>query len=516
VTLLSYVIGIDSLYSVSRALLGLVFVLFIPGYIATYSFFEVGEVDALERVALSVALSISLVVLIVMFSNLYLAIPINLVSIVAEIAFICVFFGNVTAFKRSRKWMGLYGRFVSKVTFEGHPKRKKKLFMISGISLILLFLTVDIFYPYIFVEPVEEERVLFSRIAEPYNFSDLYDESMRVYRFYPQQGVSETVTNVAVSRPWVVSFDDKIAFLGYDIDAAVLSAGDKFHINYYWKCMEEVDEDYRVFVHVTDIDDNIVFQQDHEMPLRTSLLKKGDVVMEEYDVRVPSNIENGVYLMKIGLYDKGGRVRLPIVAGKFIDSSSRAIIARIDVVFGTGGQETDRPAESPEISESYNTSMPVKHFYPEEGIEEELTGIEIQNSAVNNFDNVIMFLGYDLDKATLKAGETFHITYFWKSIEIVDSDYEAKVYITNERINDYDFVLQSTGRLAFRHDHEFPLNTSSWSFGDIIMEEYDVTVPSDMEDGTYNIGVGLENAGTGRMLETVSGADSIATIEIEK
>ncbi|MCK4809218.1 MAG: DUF1616 domain-containing protein, partial [Candidatus Aenigmarchaeota archaeon] len=225
VTLLSYVIGIDSLYSVSRALLGLVFVLFIPGYIASYSFFEDGEVDALERVALSVALSISLVVLTVMFSNLYLGIPINLVSIVAEIAFICVFFGNVTAFKRSRKWMGLYDRFVSKLTFEGHPKRKKKLFMISGISLIALFLAVDIFYPYIFVEPVEEERVLFSPIAEPYNFSELYDGSMRVYRFYPQQGVSETVTNVAVSRPWVVSFDDKIAFLGYDIDAAVLGAG---------------------------------------------------------------------------------------------------------------------------------------------------------------------------------------------------------------------------------------------------------------------------------------------------
>ncbi|NOQ55297.1 MAG: DUF1616 domain-containing protein, partial [Nanohaloarchaea archaeon] len=164
--------GIDILYSVSRAVLGLIFVLFIPGYIATYSFFKDGEVDALERVALSIGLSISLVVLTVMFSNLYLGIPINFVSIVVEIAFICVFFGNVTAFQRSSVWMGLYGRFVSKLTFVGDPKRKKKLFMISGISIIALFLAVDIFYPYIFIEPVKEERVLFSRIAEPYNFSD--------------------------------------------------------------------------------------------------------------------------------------------------------------------------------------------------------------------------------------------------------------------------------------------------------------------------------------------------------
>ena len=526
VMLLSYVANINIVYSSLRAVLGLAFVLFIPGYIATYTFFKSGEVDALERIALSVALSISLVVLTVMFSNLYLGIPINLLSIVLEIGIICAFFVNIIFFRRNFRSMVQYELFllrvinpiVSKLTFAGDPNRKKKLFMVFGISLIALFLAVDIFYPYIFIDPVEEERMFVPTIAEPYNLSDLYDESMAVYRFYSQKGVSENITNVSISRPWVVSFDDKIVFLGYDIDNSVLSAGGTFHIKYYWKCMEEFDEDYRVFVHVTDIDDTIIFQQDHELPIKTSLLKKGDIVMEEYDVRVPSNIENGVYLMKIGLYDRDEGGRLPIVSGRLIDSNSRAIIARIDIVFGIGEQEEpeiEEPVELLNISESYNISMTVRHFYPAEDVEEELTGIEIQNSAVMNFDNTIMFLGYDLDKATLKPGETFHITYFWKSIEVVDADYDAKVYITNDMINDYDFVLTSTGRLAFRHDHKFPVDTTSWSFGDVIMEEYDVTVPADMEAGTYDIGIGVENSETGRMLMQVSGADSIATIEIE-
>ena len=59
--------------------------------------------------------------------------------------------------------------------------------------------------------------------------------------------------------------------------------------------------------------------------------------------------------------------------------------------------------------------------------------------------------------------------------------------------------------------------TSLWSFGDVIMEEYDVTVPSDMEPGTYDISVGLENDRL--MLSVVSGKDKtdraiIAEIEI--
>ena len=58
-----------------RAILGLVYVLFLPGYIAVICFFK--EVDWIEKAALSFGLSIALVILSVMFSNMLLQIPIT-------------------------------------------------------------------------------------------------------------------------------------------------------------------------------------------------------------------------------------------------------------------------------------------------------------------------------------------------------------------------------------------------------------------------------------------------------
>lgn len=59
-----------------RAILGLVYVLFLPGYIVVREFFK-EEMDWIEKLALSLGLSIPLVILSVMFSNMLLKIPIT-------------------------------------------------------------------------------------------------------------------------------------------------------------------------------------------------------------------------------------------------------------------------------------------------------------------------------------------------------------------------------------------------------------------------------------------------------
>lgn len=63
------------LLSSIRAVLGLIYVLFLPGYVVVRLFFR--EVDWIEKAALSMGLSIALVILSVMFSNMLLKIPIT-------------------------------------------------------------------------------------------------------------------------------------------------------------------------------------------------------------------------------------------------------------------------------------------------------------------------------------------------------------------------------------------------------------------------------------------------------
>lgn len=76
-----------------RAVVGFALVLFIPGYAATWALFpKKKEIDVIERIALSIGLSISLVVLSVFVLNLVFGIKINFVNsllIILLITLIC-------------------------------------------------------------------------------------------------------------------------------------------------------------------------------------------------------------------------------------------------------------------------------------------------------------------------------------------------------------------------------------------------------------------------------------------
>ncbi len=70
-----------------RITLGTPYVLFLPGYIISFIFFK--KIDIIERIALSFALSIAIVPLIIFYLNL-IGMPINLWSSVLTIAGIII------------------------------------------------------------------------------------------------------------------------------------------------------------------------------------------------------------------------------------------------------------------------------------------------------------------------------------------------------------------------------------------------------------------------------------------
>ena len=68
------------LLTIIRIFFGSVFVLFIPGFVWTYVFFDQDEIDIIERFALSFGLSIALVPLAVFYLNYLLGIKITLIN----------------------------------------------------------------------------------------------------------------------------------------------------------------------------------------------------------------------------------------------------------------------------------------------------------------------------------------------------------------------------------------------------------------------------------------------------
>ncbi|OGC50406.1 hypothetical protein A2716_04335 [candidate division WWE3 bacterium RIFCSPHIGHO2_01_FULL_40_23] len=64
-----------------------VYILYLPGLMVSYVFFEKGKIDLIERIALSFALSISTVPLLVFYLNL-LGVKITRVSVILDVLFI--------------------------------------------------------------------------------------------------------------------------------------------------------------------------------------------------------------------------------------------------------------------------------------------------------------------------------------------------------------------------------------------------------------------------------------------
>jgi uncharacterized membrane protein len=71
------------------AILGAVYILFLPGFIMSFLFFARGAIDIIERLALSFALSIAVVPLLSFYLNL-VGVKIRFWSVLAEVAFVII------------------------------------------------------------------------------------------------------------------------------------------------------------------------------------------------------------------------------------------------------------------------------------------------------------------------------------------------------------------------------------------------------------------------------------------
>ncbi|MEA3342979.1 MAG: DUF1616 domain-containing protein [archaeon] len=424
-----------------RSVSGLLLVLFIPGFISSYAFFNEDEIDKIERIAFSIGLSISFVVLVVMFSNLYLNIPITSATIILQISGICFFFALIILAKRSRTIMSSYSGIINVLTLRtANPKRT---LMHLAPAVIILLLVLNIAYP-----------VILSKHGRQY-----MDENAEYIRYNPVDGSLEGAKGIRISRLRTINFENSLVFLGYDIRHS-LKRGEKAHINYYFQ--PKKDMSIKGLTVVTDFCiDGPVFQNHILFP--SIELKKGQILSISNDITIPKDIPATLYTMHVSLFRGHGLV-------KARDSNEAG---RVNIPYY--------------FDELYNSSMDVQSFYNSRSIAQEKT--TISRPRVYIFDEKIAFLGYDLNPTVVAPGHKFQLTYYWKSLDTVQKDYTIFVH-----------VIGSGGKIVFQHDHRPPTPTSGWMPGDIISEKYDVFVPSHINDSTYRIRFGLYDASTGNRM----------------
>ncbi|MCK5063019.1 MAG: hypothetical protein KAR23_03760, partial [Candidatus Aenigmarchaeota archaeon] len=275
------------------------------------------------------------------------------------------------------------------------------------------------------------------------------------------------------------------AFLGYDIDAAVLSAGDKFHINYYWKCMEEIDEDYRVRVDLTDIDDTIVLSDIHRFTEYVGVRSDGLIDdMENVDNWNPIFSRKTNNLVNISLATEYALSGNSLKAIYHIDNSDKN-----DVVFVKHNFKFDDWSEYDNISLwVYNPNAPVitdrtNAFWIK--IYTSHTTIYRYSPTLKYGSNELMvpFSEFKLAPWTNGSFDLEHVT----GVSIGFEDPRPDKPITFPLYID---DLRLTNNVTTDIDYK-PYLTSEWEKDDIIMEEYDLKLPEDIANGVYLLKMSL-------------------------
>ncbi len=114
-----------------------------------------------------------------------------------------------------------------------------------------------------------------------------------------------------ISHVTNVNFGNKIAIYGYNIH----TDNGNLSLEIIWKTLDNMDTDYKVFVHLVDRSGVILAQRD-AMPQTdsypTSLWLPGEYVVDTYELPVAAS----GYQLQVGLYDPDSAVRLPILDGE--------------------------------------------------------------------------------------------------------------------------------------------------------------------------------------------------------
>lgn len=109
------------------------------------------------------------------------------------------------------------------------------------------------------------------------------------------------------------TFGDALRLLGYRVQYE----GNDLNLTLYWRAEHRMETDYKVFVHVFDLQTGVPVAQDDAMPRRwtypTSFWGPGQVVDDPIPISL-ADVPPGAYGLAVGVYDPVTMERLPTVA----------------------------------------------------------------------------------------------------------------------------------------------------------------------------------------------------------
>jgi len=250
-----------------------------------------------------------------------------------------------------------------------------------------------------------------------------------------------TIEELAIPHYLHHDFDGQVELLGYDLSTTEVKAGGAVTVVLFWRAMSPMESDYRLRLQVQDNEGKI--WAEGEFPLAneeypTNRWNKGEVVRGQYDLAVDAAAPTGGQILNFKL-----------------QTSNFQPLTRLSVL-------------APERLFTVPT--------------------EIQHRLRANLADKVAFLGYDLDKVTVKPGGALHLTLYWQALARMETSYTVFVHLLDAQ----DRTWGQKDNPPVKGTHP----TTSWLPGEVVIDEYEIAVDAEAPAGEYQIEVGMYDLAT--------------------
>jgi hypothetical protein len=99
---------------------------------------------------------------------------------------------------------------------------------------------------------------------------------------------------------------NQVKLLGFHVDRTSYRPGDTIGVTLYWLALQDMNQDYKVFVHLTDEAETRLVAQSDRWPVYnfspTTRWQTGEIVWDRHEVQIPADTAPGSYTLSTGMY----------------------------------------------------------------------------------------------------------------------------------------------------------------------------------------------------------------------
>jgi hypothetical protein len=133
-----------------------------------------------------------------------------------------------------------------------------------------------------------------------------------------------------------VNLEDQAKLVGYDLDAETYRPGDTIHVTLYWLALQEMSQNYKIFVHFMDQDLTRMWAQHDGDPVEgftpTTRWLPGEIVADRHALSIPGDAPPGDYRLFAGMYEFETMRNLTILTPEEATPGNRIVLQDVEVL----------------------------------------------------------------------------------------------------------------------------------------------------------------------------------------